>query len=200
LEAAQGSRPDLSQDTTLWERVKSLLKRSLLKRANGPSGSVPATQPSLRDATALGRLARGLKSPGYHHRPLRGHRTIWRGRHPSCVPGTHLPDAGVASACTAVILVVAVRPKHSPLWRTKFVGLTAFRFWNSIPGCCHLSSALNSPPIDKRAKVLLHFLHGYAVGMAFHPSASGRINPERIASLSPGLDRRGVKGRRSYPG
>ena len=200
MEAAQGSRPDPSQDTTLWERVKSPLKRSLLKRANGPSGSVPATQPSLRDVTALGRLARGLKSSGYHRRQLRGHRTIWRGRNTPCASGTHLPNAGVASACIAVIFVAVTSPKHPPLWMTKFVGLTAFRFWNSIPGCCHLSSAFNSPPIDKRAKVLLHLLRGYTVGTAFHPSIPGQTNPERIVSSSPWLDRRGAKGRRSYPG
>ena len=36
----------------------------------------------------------------------------------------------------ATIFVLAVRPKHPPLWRTKFVGLTAFRFWVSTPKCC----------------------------------------------------------------
>jgi hypothetical protein len=33
----------------------------------------------------------------------------------------------------AAILVLAVRPKHPPLWKTKFAGLMASRFTASDP-------------------------------------------------------------------
>jgi hypothetical protein len=39
-------------------------------------------------------------------------------------------------ASIAAIFAAVVRPKHPPLWRTKFVGFTAFRFWASTPRCC----------------------------------------------------------------
>lgn len=58
-------------------------------------------------------------------------------------PRLCISDRGIGFAGVAAIFVMAVRPKHPPLWRTKFVGLTAFRFWVSTPRCSGRRAAFN---------------------------------------------------------
>jgi hypothetical protein len=59
-----------------------------------------------------------------------GRRRAWR------MPWTLGFDRVVCFVLIAAIFGVAVRPKHPPLWRIKFVGLTAFGFLACTPRCC----------------------------------------------------------------
>jgi hypothetical protein len=51
------------------------------------------------------------------------------------VAGTAWPDCSVDFGLRAVIVALAVKPKHPPLWRTKSVGFTALRLLVSTPRC-----------------------------------------------------------------
>ena len=126
---------------------------------------------------------------------------------PSGVEGIrHAPPARtyqiaeLTFARMAVIFDVAVRPKHPPLWRTKFVGLTAFRFWvpyRDVATSDQPSTLRRSPSARRLCRTFCAVTQS-----AWHSTRAHLVGSilKGLRSFSPGLDRRGAKGRRSYPG